>query len=202
MSSSLDLDLPGCNNTSCPSRLSEIEKMPFLGCLNNICNHLGSNLKTMVIRDTNECDHEHHSLHDDLLRYVAERDQGITVCTIYKTVPPAVDSFEFYWPAEASESSLVQLMKRTVSGQSPIIGFIECGCAKEGSTHSAKSRSLPSNCFKVLSLLATDGIIDPYTHLKIKSLGSFDLNNCMSLEHNSEAPIEDEEIHCWESILD
>ena len=172
------LDIQLCNDSWCPFQ----KKWPVL---DDICNHLGDNLKEMVwvILDV---DLESRA---DLGRFAtAKMTQGITTCVASQDL----SIFDYFWAAATSSSDLVKLLTRTPT-QYPDIRLC-------GDTFSA--RSLPSNIMEVLRSLTEEGLFYLHTDFKFKSISNLDhLNSCVWIGLYNEAEIEEEEVGVCEAIL-
>ena len=186
---SLDIELEGCADSSCKKNHT-VKEWPVL---EQICDHLGSNLKEMVFylsACTEDC-----CFGSDLwiVRFAKEMtERGITSCTAvyYLNDGFAVD---YHWAASTSESSLVNLMRRTVRGSSPSV--------KIWGSQDAALR-VPADVLEVLSGLAENGLFFLYTNIKIQSLANLEyLNKCPVLELHNRAAIEDEEVEAMNGIL-
>ena len=189
---SLDIDLPVCNKEDCEDHL----KGEWRIVLDEICNHLGSNLEEMVIIGLAVCDADwSYSPWIDEFASAKRDEQGITSCVElaeWADGDPDNNIFLYHWAPATPESSLVNLMARTVRGGSPDIGIF-------GSQDAALS--LPTNVFEVLSNLAEDGMFYLRTNIKIKFLDLNHLKNCRRLGLFNRAAIDDEEVEAMEGIL-
>ena len=162
--------------------------------LQNICNHLGDNLKEMVWAIL------HLEEEEVLERYAdfatAKMTQGITTCVASHSED--LFTFEYFWAAATSSSDLVKLLTRTVPHSAPTQ---HPDIRIWGDRFSA--RSLPSNIMEVLSSLTEEGLFDLSTNLKFKSIPNLDhLNSCVWIVLYNEAEIEEEEVDVCEAILD
>ena len=181
---SLDIELEGCSVSSCED--PSVKEYPVL---EKICDHLGSNLKEMVLHvSTDGSDNNMW-----IARFAGEmRGRGITSCTALK-LPDDSLSLDYCCAASTSEKSLANLIRRTVRGKMPKVRI-------RGDDDAALS--IPSNVFEVLSSLAEDGLFHLRTNIKIKSLDNMDhLKSCLLLGLYNSAAIEDEEVATWEGIL-
>ena len=166
---SLDIELEGCNDSSCEDHT--VKEWPVL---EEICDHMGSNLKEMVFY-LSACTNDWPKPDLWIVRFAKEMtERGITSCTVWDHLN---DSFalDYRWAASTSESSLVNLMRRTVRGETPYMNIL-------GSQDAALR--VPANVLEVLSDLAEDGQFYLNTNIKIQSLANLDRG-----EYFSERPI-------------
>ena len=163
---SLDIALEGCNDSSCEDH--PVKEWPVL---DEICDHLGSNLKEMVL---------HLSLCSTdwaggllltglwIARFTVDmRGRGITSCTAWKEPDESV-MLVYNWAASTSEGSLLNLMRRTVRGKLPMVSIW-------GDDEAALS--IPANVSEVLSGLSEDGMFG----LQLTNIKLIHLNNCTVL---------------------
>ena len=185
---SLDIKLKGCAKSSCEIHLEK--EWPVL---EQICDHLGSNLKDMVF-SLSLCSVAKPNPDLWIERFAEEmRERGITSCTVWES-QLFMSSYQYYqWAASTSQSSLVDLMRRTVRGRSPRVVIL-------GSQDAALS--VPANVLEMLSSVTVDGLFSLHTNINIQSLANLQyLNKCRVLQLYNRAAIEDEEVTAVEGIL-
>ena len=185
---SLDIELEGCNNSHCKDHT--VKEWPVL---EEICDHLGSNLKEMVFR-LSACSNAWLDSDLWIVRFAKEMtERGITSCTAVDYLDDFF-TLDYRWAASTSESSLVDLMRKVgVRGKYLIVNIW-------GSQDAALR--VPANVLEVLSDLAEDGQFCLYTNIKIQSLANLEhLKKCIWLALFNRAAIEDEEVEAMNGIL-
>ena len=182
---SIEIELEGCNSSSCEDH-PEREWL----VLEKICNHLGSNLKEMVVHLSIDWTAEPDPWIAKFARDI--RGRGITICSAWK-LPDESVILDYHCAASTSESSLVKLMTRTFRGKSQEVRI--------WGNHDV-ALSISANVFETLSNLAEDGLFDLHTNIKIKSMDNLEhLKNCLELGLHNSATVEDEEVVAMERIL-
>ena len=188
---SLDIELEGCDvEGSCEDH--PVKEWPVL---ENICDHLGSNLKEMVLH-LSVCSTDDSFFNEWIHGFVVDmRQRGITSCIAWKK-PDESLKLDYEWPASTSEGSLVNLMRRTVRGEKPYVRIW-------GAWETDAAFSIPANVLEVLSGLAEDGMFRlQLRDIKIKCLEGLDhLKNCLWLVLYHSLAVEDEEVATWDGIL-
>jgi len=168
---SADIDVPSCNRE-------------WL-LLEEICNHLGSNLEEIIFRlpvwqpDSNEW----------ILRFIDEkREQGINICADHGD-----ECIDYHWATATPDTrqTMANLIRRTVRGKSPHIRM-----------WGGPNAVLIPNVFELLSSNTEDGRFVLQTNMKIKQVESLDhLQNCVELHLLNEEAIEEEEVSVMNGIL-
>ena len=186
---SLELDLPGCNLPGCDVHTET--KWPIL---QDIFKFLKPNLKEAVFL-LSGCNGECYL---DNLPGIVKRNNGVNICAVWTPNPAKnidVTGFDYYLGASNTVSSLVDLMRRTLTGERQEI-FI-------WSKDRSDQRDV-SNLFEVVAKQTPRPLwYSLTTNLKIKSLGgsSDHLSLCNVLELFNDGPIEVEEVEVMDSLL-
>ena len=113
----VEIELPVCSKEECEDH--PLKQWPVL---NQICNHLASNLEEIII-DGAECirGNRHNRPYPWISIFARERmEQGITICMAWPGPEPngqLETSFDFHLSAATSESGLINLLTRTVRGE-------------------------------------------------------------------------------------
>ena len=134
----------------------------------------------------------------DNLPWIVKRNKGVNICTVWTPNPDKhidVTGFDYYLGESNKVSSLVDLMRRTLTGERQEI-FIY---SKDRS-----DRRDISSLFEVVAKQTPRPLwYSLSTNLKIKSLGgsSDHLSLCNVLELFNDAPIEAEEVEVMDSLL-
>ena len=183
------MDLPGCNLPGC-----EVHTETKWPILQDIFKFLESNLKEAVLL-LSGCNDE--CCLDDL-PWLVKKNKGVNICTVWTPNPAKnidVTGFDYYLGESNTVTSLVDLMRRTLTGERQEI-FI-------WSKDRSDQRDV-SNLFVVLGSQTPRPLwYSLKTNLKIKSLGgsSDHLSLCYVLELFNDAPIEAEEVEAMDSLL-
>ena len=182
---SLDIELPCCDLDSCEVHPEKKEWSD----LENICNHPGENLDQIIFR-LPCCGNRKI---DKWIRSFAltKWEQGIDIAFVITPTDDPVPHFSYYWAVGSSESSLANLISRTVRGNRIPI-----------SIRGAPNVALIPNVFDWLSSMTEDGRFWLDTNMKIKQAVSVDqLQNCEQLELSNTEPIEEEEVSAMDGII-
>ena len=192
LTKTLELELPGCNLPGCESH-TETE-WPIL---NEVFKFMKSSLKEAVFHLSN-C----RGGYDHLFwieRFAMEKSKGVNVCLLW--TPNQNEDFKanrlhYYWGESSTAASLVDLIKRTLTGERQVINIWSKDCSDQ--------RAFPDNLFEVLGNQTPKPLYYLLqTNLKIKSLGStlHHLSLCMNLWLMNKAPIEAEEVEAMNRLL-
>ena len=128
-----------------------------------------------------------------------EKSKGVNVCTLWtpnQNEDFKVNRLHYYWGESSTAASLVDLIKRTLTGERQEIYI----WSKDGSDQ----RALPDNLFEVFGNQTPKPLCYfLQTNLKIKSLGSTldHLSLCVNLGLMNKAPIEPEEVEAMNRLL-
>ena len=193
LTKTLELELPDCNLPGCESH-TETE-WPIL---NELFKFMKSSLKEAVFLLSN-C----RGRYDDgpfwIERFAMEKSKGVNVCTLYtpnQNEDFKVNILHYYWGESSTAASLVDLIKRTLTGERQEIYI--------WSKDAYDQRALPDNLFEVLGNQTPKPLsYSLATNLKIKSLGrTLDhLSLCKGLFLYNEAPVEPEEVEAMNRLL-
>ena len=191
---SLDIELEGCNvKGSCEDH--PVKEWPVL---ENICDHLGSNLKEMVLH-LSVCSTDDSFFNEWIEIFTVDmRPRGITSCIAWKK-PDESLWLDYIWAASTSEGSLFNLMRKTVRGEKP--GVRIWGEILRETDDAALS--IPANVLEVLSGLVEGGMFYlELRHIKIKCLEGLEhLNNCLGIWLFHSPAVDDEEVATWNGLL-
>ena len=186
------MELPGCNLPVCDSH-----KETDWPILTEVFEFMKSSLKEAVFLLSN-C----RGGYDHLFwieRFAMEKSKGVNVCTLWtpnQNEDFKVNRLHYYWGESSTAASLVDLIKRTLTGERQEIYI----WSKDGSDQ----RALPDNLFEVFGNQTPKPLrYTLQTDLKIKSLGSTldHLSLCMDLWLLNKAPIEPEEVEAMNRLL-
>ena len=189
------MDLPGCNLPDC-----EVHTETKWPILQDIFKFLESSLKEAVffLSGCNDECYLDNLMTMDNLPWIVKRNKGVNICTVWTPNPDKhidVTGFDYYLGESNKVSSLVDLMRRTLTGERQEI-FIY---SKDRS-----DRRDISSLFEVVAKQTPRPLwYSLSTNLKIKSLGgsSDHLSLCNVLELFNDAPIEAEEVEVMDSLL-
>ena len=192
LTKTLEMELPGCNLPGCESH-TETE-WPIL---NEVFEFMKSSLKEAVFLLSN-C----RGRYDDLSwigRFAMEKSKGVNVCLLW--TPNQNEDFKanrlhYYWGESSTAASLVDLIKRTLAGETQEINI--------WSKDASDQRALPDTLFGVLGNQTPKPLFYFLeTNLKVKSLGNTldHLSLCTGLVLNNKAPIEPEEVEAMNRLL-
>ena len=187
------MELPGCNLPVCESH-----KETDWPILTEVFEFMKSSLKEAVflLPRCNDDLKEQLFLID---MFVREKCKGLNVCTHW--TPNQNEGFKdnvfhYYWDKSSTADSLVDLIKRTLTGELQAINI--------WSKDRSDQRAFPDNLFEVLGN-QTPKPLGYYlqTNLKIKSLGNTldHLSLCKALWLMNKAPIEPEEGEAMDRLL-
>ena len=182
----LEMDLPGCNLPGC-----EVHTETKWPILQDFFKFLKSSLKEAVffLSGCNDECYLDNLMTMDNLPWIVKRNKGVNICTVWTPNPDKhidVTGFDYYLGESNKVSSLVDLMRRTLTGERQEI-FIY---SKDRS-----DRRDISSLFEVVAKQTPRPLwYSLSTNLKIKSLGgsSDHLSLCNVLELFNDAPIEAE----------
>ena len=155
------MELPGCNLPGCESH-TETE-WPIL---NEVFEFMKSSLKEAVFHLSN-CPGGYGHL-SWIGRFAMEKSKGVNVCTLWtpnQNEDFKVNRLHYYWGESSTAASLVDLIKRTLTGERQEIDIWSKGDSDQ--------MALPDNLFEVLGNQTPKPLCYTLqTNLKIKSLGS------------------------------
>ena len=192
LTKTLELELLGCNLPGCESH-TETE-WPIL---NEVFEFMKSSLNEAVFLLSN-C---RRGFNDPswIERFAMEKGKVVNVCTLYtpnQNEDFKVNIFHYYWGESSTAASLVDLIKRTLTGEAQAITI--------WSKDASDQRALPDNLFEVFGNQTPKPLCYTlHTNLKIKSLGNTldHLSLCKGLFLYNKAPIEPEEVEAMNRLL-
>ena len=192
LTKTLEMDLPGCNLPGCESHKET--KWPIL---TEVFEFMRSSLKEAVFF-LSRCSDD-WTEHLWIESFAIETSEDVNICTVFtpnQNEDLNVIKFDYYWGESSTAASLVDLIKRTLTGERQAIDI----WSKDGSDQ----RALPDNLFEVFGNQTPKPLrYTLQTDLKIKSLGSTldHLSLCMDLWLLNKAPIEPEEVEAMNRLL-
>ena len=184
------MDLPGCNLPGC-----EVHTETKWPILQDIFKFLGPSLKEAVLL-LSRCSDDERYLGD--FPWIVKRNKRVNICTVWTPNPAKhidVTGFDYYLGESNTVTSLVDLMRRTLTGERQKILIL--------SKDPSDQRDV-SNLFEVVAKQTPRPLwYSLSSSLKIKSLsGSSDhLSLCNELVLYNDAPIEVEEVEAMDIIL-
>ena len=187
----MELELPGCNLPGC-----EVHTETKWPILEKIFKFMKSSLKEAVFLLSN-C----RGRYDDLSwigRFAMEKSKGVNVCLLWtpnQNEDFKVNRLHYYWGESSTAASLVDLIKRTLTGERRAIDI--------WSKDISDQRALPDNLFEVFGDQTPKPLWCLGTDLKIKSLGSTldHLSLCTGLRLVNKAPIDPKEVEAMNRLL-
>ena len=194
LTKTLEMELPGCNLPVCESH-----KETDWPILTEVFEFMKSSLKEAVFllpRCNDDLKEQLFSI--DMIEMI-EKCKGLNVCTLWtpnQNEDFKVNRLHYYWGESSTAASLVDLIKRTLAGETQEINI--------WSKDASDQRALPDTLFGVLGNQTPKPLFYFLeTNLKVKSLGNTldHLSLCTGLVLNNKAPIEPEEVEAMNRLL-